>query len=95
MIHRVFPWAMGLMMGLMLPFVIHAGAGLAFVLAHVAVVGAVLVAATFLPLPETLRTVIASHRPSLRHFAVMALAVGIGFGAICLYCLSVGGTHHA
>lgn len=93
-----FPLLMGLMMGAMIPFMFHAApnAGWAFVLAHVGVI-AVIAVAGLIAMRLTLRpkwlTTIASHRPNLRHMGMMGGTMGAGFGVVCLYCLSIGGTH--
>ena len=63
-----------------------ADGAVAFVLAHVAVVGAV--AALALAVPRV-RSVVVRHRPSVRHMALMA--VGMAAGTAAIHALMHGG----
>ena len=89
------PLAMGLMMGLMIPFLLHGetNAGLGFVLAHLAVLG---IGAALILLVPGLRTrlrPLLSHGPSPRHLPRMALGLAAGWSIICLFCLALDGSH--
>lgn len=94
--HIAPPLAMGLMMGVMLPFMHHSemGLGLGFVLAHLGVIGAVAALVLLLPRLRPILNRLVTHRPKIAHLPVMALGLGIGWGAVCLYCLAIAGEHH-
>jgi Kef-type K+ transport system membrane component KefB len=87
MTHARLAPVMGLAMGAMIPAMAHgpmAGAGLAFVLAHVAVIVA---AATGALLWPRLRSWAAAHRPSGAMLGRMALGAVAGFALVCTHCL--------
>ena len=90
---------MGLVMGLMIPWMMHmesgAGAGLAFVLAHVAAIALVSLAALFLPSVRRRAGRLLQHRPQVRHMPFMALGLAAGWTLTCAFCLLIGGTHWA
>ena len=86
---RIAP-VMGLAMGAMLPFMLHGaarGAGIAFLLAHVAVLAIATMA--FLLIPRV-RDRIRAHRPTPRMFVSMLVAAAIGFALVCIHCLIDG-----
>lgn len=92
------PLAMGAMMGIMMPFMIHAAPelGLAFVLAHLAVAGLAIAGALLAVRSQRLARWVARmpmHRPNLRHVAGMASGAVFGFALVCTYCLMIGGDH--
>lgn len=90
MTHTRMAPIMGLMMGAMLPFMLHgamAGAGIAFVLAHVAVALGLLAAVLIFP---AMRARLAKHRPNRRVFVLMTGAALVGFGLVCVHCLVTG-----
>ncbi|WP_424969787.1 hypothetical protein [Dinoroseobacter sp. S76] len=89
------PLAMGLMMGLMIPFLLHAEtpAGLGFVLAHVAVLGGGAVLFLLVPGLRSYLRPLLSHRPSFRHLPRMALGLAAGWSIICLFCIALDGSH--
>ncbi|MFO6466007.1 hypothetical protein ACK8OR_16565 [Jannaschia sp. KMU-145] len=78
---------MGLAMGGMIPLMIHgplAGAGIAFVAAHVAVVASLASLALIAP---RVRTWLAAHRPDRRMLGRMVQGVAVGFAVVCTHCL--------
>jgi hypothetical protein len=87
---------MGLMMGLMLPFMAHSETSLSlgFVLAHVAVLAAAAALALLAPRLRPMARRLLTHRPKLAHVPMMALGLALGWGAVCLYCLAILGEHH-
>ena len=76
------PIIAGTLMGAMMLWMLHdqimsegvsaAGATVAFVAAHVSLVGLIVLAALFIP---TVRSAVHSHRPSLRHVGLMLLGL--------------------
>ncbi len=87
------PVLMGLLMGLMLPWMVHSAgrdAGLIFVLAHIG--GIALIMALGLVLPSVRRR-LGTLRRHKHHVPLMVLAAAAGFGMICAYCLMIGGQH--
>ena len=79
--------AMGLAMGAMVPAMAHgplAGAGLAFVAAHVALGLAAAALALFAP---ALRARLGRLRPTRTAVGRMAGAAALGFAAVCARCL--------
>ncbi|TFL20118.1 hypothetical protein [Jannaschia formosa] len=87
MTHMRMAWPMGLAMGAMVPAMAHgpmAGAGLAFVAAHLAV--ALGLAALVLVAPRA-RVWVARHRPSRAMLGRMVFGMGLGFAVICVHCL--------
>lgn len=76
------PVFIGAVMGAMLLWMLHeqimlegvsaAGASVAFVAVHVALVGLIALAALFIP---KVRNAVRSHRPSLRHVGLMVLGL--------------------
>lgn len=90
MTHARMAVPMGLAMGAMIPAMAHgplAGAGVAFVAAHVAVVAGVAALALVFP---ALRSWAAAHRPSRAALAWMGLAAVAGFAVVCTHCLVTG-----
>ncbi len=91
---------MGLMIGLMLPWMVHGGqtggwAALAFVLGHVAIVLIALVAGLLVMRlrPGTcLPSIIArlrTHRPSHAHLVPGGAGLALGWAMTCVICLSL------
>ncbi|WP_424976329.1 hypothetical protein [Dinoroseobacter sp. S124A] len=90
------PVAMGLMLGLMLPFLLHSerGLGLGFVLAHLAVALTAMALGLCLPRPRPLARRFLTHHPKPAHLPLMGFGLALGWGAVCLYCLAILGEHH-
>ncbi|UWQ17683.1 hypothetical protein [Jannaschia sp. M317] len=87
MTHAHMAPLMGLGMGAMVPLMVHgpwAGAGLAFVLAHIGALLGLAAAALLLP---GLRARLARHRPLTAMPRPMAVAAVTGFALICTHCL--------
>lgn len=87
--HSWMPLVMGAGMGLMLPFMIHDGAGAMFVLAHVA---AALIIASLALVSPRLRRMARAHL-NRAHLIRMGGGMAAGVAAICVYCLMIGGSH--
>lgn len=87
MTHDRMAPVMGLMMGGMIPLMVHgsvAGTGLAFVLAHVAVAAAAASLALFMPRALAWMR---SHAPGRVALTRMTAGLLVGFAAICSHCL--------
>jgi len=90
----VKPAAMGIVMGLMLPFALHGNGvagGIVFLAAHGLVVAVVFWAATRF---AAVRTAIAQHRPSRKHFFHMSGGIAAGWAVVCIACPLVFGMQH-
>ena len=89
--HTALPVAMGAMMGMMVPWMLHmdARAGIGFVLAHFAIV--LFAASLGLLLPRLRRRVFAHFRAA--HVLRKGAGAAFGFAATCLFCLAIGGQH--
>jgi hypothetical protein len=81
-----------LVMGLMLPWMLHAeqSVGLAIVLTHVAVIGGTaLVAAYGATRFEPAARLLSGHRPKLTHLGPMGVGLGLGWSMVCVFCIAI------
>ncbi|MFT7058080.1 MAG: hypothetical protein ACJASV_000580 [Pseudorhodobacter sp.] len=91
------PLGMGIMMGLMLPWMLHGGAageslGLGFVLAHIAIIAGALLVLAFgarrSNWGQKLASLLTMHRPQRAHFAPALAGLAVGWAANCGLCLA-------
>ena len=94
---RHMPLAMGALMGLVMPWMMHMPggekAGLLFVFAHVVPLLLLVSLALFSRRVRGWLTHVKNHVGSARHLGLMGLGVVLAWAATCAYCLAIGGLH--
>ncbi|MEM7471202.1 MAG: hypothetical protein AAF340_07610 [Pseudomonadota bacterium] len=93
MTYNTKPIVVGLLMGLMLPWMVHStdGAGaFLFALTHLAILVALGGLIIFIP---AARRRLSSARAHIRHIPFMLGGLTAGWVATCIYCLAIGGQH--
>jgi hypothetical protein len=96
MLNHKMPLAMGLMLGLMAPWMLHsdAQAGFWFVLAHVAIIGGLSLLTLMIPnLRHRVANITRHHQPSPKHLLPLATTFALGWALTCAFCLMTGGQH--